>query len=234
MSEQTVIYPQALCLTLLKETFLYLGASLKKAQGFSPPFPEWESYPFFSFFFLLLLLFLLLPSSSSFLLFWRQGFSTEHWLSWNLLCRPGLPQTTGSTFLCLLSARIKGVCHHTWPFSLLRKGFQKRIFDLLRSLSLAVNVSGCSPKVNSSFLGWIFAWLLYFLFCLGLVLFLNQFYWFIFKRWYGNTDSVKTEQFGIDNRDADCDYIYIYIYHIYDIHTHIYMGHSPINLFFQA
>jgi hypothetical protein len=27
-------------------------------------------------------------------------------------CRPGWPQTQRSTFLCLLSARIKGVHHH--------------------------------------------------------------------------------------------------------------------------
>jgi hypothetical protein len=44
--------------------------------------------------------------------FSRQGFSVKHWLSWNSVCRPGWPQTQKSACLCLLSAGIKGVCHH--------------------------------------------------------------------------------------------------------------------------
>jgi len=34
------------------------------------------------------------------------------WLFWNSFCSPGWPQTQRSSFLCLLSAEIKGVCHH--------------------------------------------------------------------------------------------------------------------------
>jgi hypothetical protein len=37
------------------------------------------------------------------------------WLSWISLCRPGWPQTHKPTCLCLPSAGIKGVCHHTQP-----------------------------------------------------------------------------------------------------------------------
>jgi hypothetical protein len=33
-------------------------------------------------------------------------------VSWNSLCRPGWPRTQKSTCFCLLSTRIKGVCHH--------------------------------------------------------------------------------------------------------------------------
>jgi hypothetical protein len=44
--------------------------------------------------------------------FSRQGFSVQSWLSWNSLCRPGWPQTQKSACLCLPSARIKGVRHH--------------------------------------------------------------------------------------------------------------------------
>jgi hypothetical protein len=47
-----------------------------------------------------------------FVCFLRQGFSVYRWLSWNSLCRPGWPRTQKSTCLCLLSAGIKGVCHH--------------------------------------------------------------------------------------------------------------------------
>jgi hypothetical protein len=46
--------------------------------------------------------------------FLRQGFSVQPWLSWNSLCRPGWPRTQKSTSLCLSSAGIKGVRHHTW------------------------------------------------------------------------------------------------------------------------
>jgi hypothetical protein len=48
-----------------------------------------------------------------FVCFSRQGFSVKTWLSWNLLCRPGWPRTQKSACLCLPSARIKGVRHHT-------------------------------------------------------------------------------------------------------------------------
>jgi hypothetical protein len=34
------------------------------------------------------------------------------WLSWNSLCRPVWPRTQRSTYLCLPSARMKGVRHH--------------------------------------------------------------------------------------------------------------------------
>jgi hypothetical protein len=43
----------------------------------------------------------------------RQGFSVQSWLSWNSLCRPGWPQTLKSACLCLPSAGIEGVRHHT-------------------------------------------------------------------------------------------------------------------------
>jgi hypothetical protein len=33
-------------------------------------------------------------------------------MSWNSLCRPGWPGTQKSTYLCLLSAGIKGVHHY--------------------------------------------------------------------------------------------------------------------------
>ena len=46
------------------------------------------------------------------LLFSRQGFSVQPWLSWNSLCRPGWPQTQKSACLCLPCAGIKGVRHH--------------------------------------------------------------------------------------------------------------------------
>ena len=44
--------------------------------------------------------------------FSRQGFSVQLWLPWNSLCRPGWPRTQKSTYLCLLSAEIKGMRHH--------------------------------------------------------------------------------------------------------------------------
>jgi hypothetical protein len=59
------------------------------------------------------------PSTGTFFLFGvgvggsRQGFSVSPWLSWNSLCRPGWPRTQKSTCLCLPSAGIKGVRHHT-------------------------------------------------------------------------------------------------------------------------
>ena len=37
------------------------------------------------------------------------------WLSWNSLCRLGWPRTQKSACLCLPSAEIKGMCHHTQP-----------------------------------------------------------------------------------------------------------------------
>jgi hypothetical protein len=57
-------------------------------------------------------------------LFWfgfgfsRQGFSVYPWLAWNSLCGPGWPGTQKSTCLCLPSAGIKGVSHHTWRTTL--------------------------------------------------------------------------------------------------------------------
>jgi hypothetical protein len=44
----------------------------------------------------------------------RQGFSVYPWLSWNSLCKPGLPRTQKSTCLCLPNSGIKGMHHHTW------------------------------------------------------------------------------------------------------------------------
>ena len=41
-----------------------------------------------------------------------QGFSVQHLLSWNSLCRPGCPWIQKSACLCLPSAGIKGMCHH--------------------------------------------------------------------------------------------------------------------------
>jgi hypothetical protein len=35
--------------------------------------------------------------------------------SWNSFCRPGWPRTQKSACLCLPSAGIKGMCHHTRP-----------------------------------------------------------------------------------------------------------------------
>jgi hypothetical protein len=51
-----------------------------------------------------------------FFFFLRQGFSVLPWLSWNSLCRPGWPRTQKSACLCLPSAGIQGVGHHTRPF----------------------------------------------------------------------------------------------------------------------
>jgi hypothetical protein len=45
----------------------------------------------------------------------RQGFFVYPWLSWNSLWRPGWPRTQKFACLCLPSAGIKGVHHHTWP-----------------------------------------------------------------------------------------------------------------------
>jgi hypothetical protein len=45
--------------------------------------------------------------------FLRQDFSAWPWLSWNSLGRPGWPRTQKSACLCLPSAGIKGVRHHT-------------------------------------------------------------------------------------------------------------------------
>ena len=45
--------------------------------------------------------------------FSRQGFSVKPWLSQNSLCRLGWSQTQKSACLCLPSAGIKGMCHHT-------------------------------------------------------------------------------------------------------------------------
>ena len=46
-------------------------------------------------------------------LFFETGFLCVAWLSWNSLCRPGWPRIQKSACLCLPSAWIKGVCHHT-------------------------------------------------------------------------------------------------------------------------
>jgi hypothetical protein len=47
-----------------------------------------------------------------FIVFLRQGFSVEPWLSSNSLCRSGWPRTQKSACLCLPSAGIKGVRQH--------------------------------------------------------------------------------------------------------------------------
>jgi hypothetical protein len=51
------------------------------------------------------------------LVYLRQGFSVQSWLSWNSLCRPGWPRTQKSACLCLPSAGIKGVRHHAWRWN---------------------------------------------------------------------------------------------------------------------
>ena len=56
-----------------------------------------------------------------FFCFSRQCFSVQPWLSWNSLCRPSWPPTQKSACFCLLSAGIKGVCHHTQLFFLFLK-----------------------------------------------------------------------------------------------------------------
>jgi hypothetical protein len=43
----------------------------------------------------------------------KHGFSVYPWLSWNSLSTPGWPRTQKSTCLCLPSAGIKGMGHHT-------------------------------------------------------------------------------------------------------------------------
>jgi hypothetical protein len=48
----------------------------------------------------------------------RQVFSVYTWLSWNSLFRTGWPRTQKSSCLCLPSAGIKGVRHHTRIFSI--------------------------------------------------------------------------------------------------------------------
>jgi hypothetical protein len=67
------------------------------------------SFLFFSLLFSSLLSFFIFVYILSFL---RQGFSVSPWLSWNSFCRPALSWTQKSTYLCLPSAEIKGVCHH--------------------------------------------------------------------------------------------------------------------------
>ena len=63
--------------------------------------------------------------------FTRQGFqdrcSPGPWAAWNLLCRRGWPGTQRSACLCLLSAGIKAVRHHT----LLERKFFNYIFFLI-------------------------------------------------------------------------------------------------------
>jgi hypothetical protein len=54
-----------------------------------------------------------MTTATLFFFFSRQGFSVYPWLSWNSLCRPGWPPTQKFACLCLPSAGIKGVCHHT-------------------------------------------------------------------------------------------------------------------------
>jgi hypothetical protein len=63
-----------------------------------------------------------------FFFFFETGFLCIPWLSWNLLCRPGWPQTQKSTCLCLLSAGIKVACA-THPALLLF--FSSAIFKVL-------------------------------------------------------------------------------------------------------
>jgi hypothetical protein len=53
--------------------------------------------------------------------FSRQGFSVYPWLLWNSLYRPGWPWTQKSACLCLPSAGIKGICHHSPAQGILRK-----------------------------------------------------------------------------------------------------------------
>jgi hypothetical protein len=43
----------------------------------------------------------------------QTGFLCIALASWNSLCRPGWPPTQKSAYLCLPSAGIKGVRHHT-------------------------------------------------------------------------------------------------------------------------
>jgi hypothetical protein len=56
---------------------------------------------------------LLTPEFFSFFWFFETGFSVQPWLSWNSLCRPGWCRTQKSACLCLPSAGIKDVRHHT-------------------------------------------------------------------------------------------------------------------------
>jgi hypothetical protein len=44
----------------------------------------------------------------------RQGLTVQPWLALNALCRPGWTGTQRGACLCLLSAGIKRVYHHTW------------------------------------------------------------------------------------------------------------------------
>ena len=61
--------------------------------------------------------------SCLFSLFW---YTVSLWMSGcpGPLCRPGWHQTQRSTYLCLLNAGIKGMCHHNlgwcWNFNLTR------------------------------------------------------------------------------------------------------------------
>jgi hypothetical protein len=48
-----------------------------------------------------------------FFFFFKTGFLCVALAVLNSLCRPGWPRTQKSTCLCLPSAGIKGVCHHT-------------------------------------------------------------------------------------------------------------------------
>jgi hypothetical protein len=77
-------------------------------------------------------------------LFFKTGFlwaAEQPWLPWNSLFRPGWPWTQKSACLCLPSAEIKGMHHHT---QLLSKHSYCHFagFDLM-SLSI-------SPKTNST------------------------------------------------------------------------------------
>jgi hypothetical protein len=62
--------------------------------------------------------------------FLRQGFSVQPWLSWNSLCRPGWPWTQKSTCLCLPSAGIKDLCHHSPPLFFCFFDYFSRLFSL--------------------------------------------------------------------------------------------------------
>jgi hypothetical protein len=58
-----------------------------------------------------------------------------YWLSWNSPCRPGWPRTQKSACLCLQSARIKGVCHHT---QLRKKIFKELIIFTLQRIPFSL------------------------------------------------------------------------------------------------
>lgn len=66
-----------------------------------------------------------------------QGLSTEPWLSWNSICRPGWSQTQRSACLFLLSTGIKGMC--------LRALLSSMVFEGIFAATL---------RIASLFMGW--------------------------------------------------------------------------------